>query len=152
MVNPKNGDLGILYLCTMPNWLKKIAAYALTSLVLLSTLSWSIEKHMCMGRVMDIAFFHQAEDCGMEDAMALMGEASEENHCCNDESFTIEGQDDLNVSWDKMDLNVQQFLVAFSYSYLNSLSSALEDSVISATDPPPLLVRDLILLHEVYLI
>ena len=130
----------------------KIIAYALSALVLLSTLSWSVEKHLCMGRVMDIAFFHQADDCGMQDVMEIMGEASADNHCCDDESFTIEGQDDLNISWDDIDIDGQRFLVAFSYSYLNLLSIPLDTKVIPTTYPPPILVHDLNLLHEVYLI
>lgn len=62
-------------------------------LVLLSTVSWTVEKHLCMGRVMDVALFGHAEDCGMETNLAAFGET--DNHCCEDESFTLEGQDDL---------------------------------------------------------
>jgi len=40
-----------------------------------------------MGRVMDVAFFSHAKDCGMESAMKAFGES--DNHCCDDESFTI---------------------------------------------------------------
>ena len=59
-------------------------------LVLVSTVSWTVDKHLCMGRVMDISFFADAESCGMEKAAALM-EKKMENHCCGDETFTILG-------------------------------------------------------------
>ncbi len=130
----------------------KIAAVALSALVLLSTISWSVDKHLCMGRVMDIAFFHQADTCGMEGAMAEMDTVSADNHCCDSESFTIEGQDDLNISWEAADLDLQVFLVAFAYSYLDLFSIPLDRIRIQTPYPPPPLVHDLNLLHEVYLI
>jgi len=142
----------ILYICPMPEWITKTTAFALSALVLLSTLSWSVEKHLCMGRVMDIAFFHQADNCGMEVDMADMDGAAAENHCCDNESFTVEGQDNLNISWDQIDIDLQHFLVAFSYSYFHLLPVPRDKAGIRTTYPPPLLVRDLNLLHDVYLI
>jgi len=124
----------------------------LAILVLLSTVSWTVDKHFCMGRVMDIAFFHHADDCGMEDAMKMLGEKMEDKHCCDDESFTIEGQDDLKLTWEEVDLESQVFLTAFVQSYfqLNAFSSG--KVVLEEPYPPPLLVHDLNILHEVFLI
>jgi hypothetical protein len=101
---------------------------------------------------MDISFFHQADSCGMDEAMALMVETSTDNHCCDDESFTIEGQDDLKLSWDELELDAQTFLVAFFQSYLELLTLPSGESVPRTIYPPPLLVQDLIILHEVFLI
>ncbi len=101
---------------------------------------------------MDIAFFHHADSCGMEEAMAIMGGATSDMDCCDDESFTLEGQDDLKLSWDELDLEDQTFLVAFAQSYLKLLSLPLEEDVAETIYPPPLLVQDLTILHEVFLI
>ena len=121
-------------------------------LILLSTFSWSVDKHLCMGRVMDVAFFHSAESCGMEEAMTLMQKDDADNHCCDDESFTIEGQDHLKLTWEQLDVDTQYFLVAFTQSYLE-LILIPSGEVIPETDyPPPVLVRDLNVLHEVFLI
>lgn len=121
-------------------------------LVLLSTISWSVEKHLCMGRVMDVAFFHDADSCGMEDAMTVMGDTMPDMDCCDDESFTLSGQDQLKFSWDELDLDVQQFLVVYAYPYVE-LPSIPSDRVIPENVyPPPLLVQDLTILHEVFLI
>ena len=105
-----------------------------------------------MGRVMDIAFFHDADSCGMEDAMALMGEEMEDKHCCDDESFTVEGQDVLKLSWDELDLRSQVFLLTFTQSYFHLNPVFSGDDIQRATYPPPLIVYDLHLLHEVFLI
>ncbi|MEO0570277.1 MAG: hypothetical protein AAF039_01145 [Bacteroidota bacterium] len=130
----------------------KTLSSLLALLVLMSTVSWTVDKHLCMGRVMDVAFFHDADSCGMGNAMTAMGEKMEGKHCCDDESFTVEGQDDLKISWDELDVPSQVFLSAFvqSYFHLGPVSSG--DEVQRDTYPPPLLVHDLILLHEVLLI
>lgn len=130
----------------------KIVAPFLAVLVLLSTISWSVEKHLCMGRVMDVAFFHDAESCGMDKAMAVIGEAEADNPCCDDESFMLEGQHDLKMSWDELDVDSQVFLTAFAHSYLTLLSVSAEHQIPQETYPPPLLVQDLTILHEVFLI
>lgn len=104
-----------------------------------------------MGRVMDIAFFVDADDCGMEAAAALLEEEAE-NHCCGDESFTLEGQDDLNLTWSDFDFDQQVFLVAFVHSCAQS-TAILHKKIVQAEQyPPPILINDIQLLDEVFLI
>ncbi len=119
-------------------------------LVLLSTISWSVDKHLCMGRVMDISFFSPAKDCGMEAAFEAFEE--KENHCCDDESFTLVGQEDLKLALNDFELEQLIFFVAFTYTY-----AGLGDGISVDTDsheiyPPPLLIEDLTVLYETYLI
>jgi len=105
-----------------------------------------------MGRVMDIAFFHNAERCGVEEAMRSMHDRIEGKHCCDDESFTIEGQDNLKLSWNELELDSQTFLFTFTSTYLHSVSFLFDPEVPGEMYPPPLLVQDLTILHEVFLI
>ncbi|MBT8237987.1 MAG: hypothetical protein HKP38_01140 [Croceitalea sp.] len=121
-------------------------------LLLLSTVSWTVDKHLCMGRVMDIALFASAEDCGMKTTMQLRESSDVQNHCCDDESFTLEGQDDLKLSWTDINLNQQVFIFAFTTSFLNELEPQSSKSISSETYPPPLLVRDKLVLHQKFLI
>ena len=104
-----------------------------------------------MGRVMDIAFFVDADDCGMEATAALL-ENEAENHCCGDESFTLEGQDDLNISWSDLGFEQQVFFVALVESYFQR-SYLLNEKVVQKEQyPPPILISDIQLLDEVFLI
>ncbi|AKA34615.1 hypothetical protein VC82_967 [Flagellimonas lutaonensis] len=119
-------------------------------LLLLSTVSWTVDKHLCMGRVMDISFFAQAEDCGMDVAATLL--ETIDNHCCDDESFTIEGQDDLKLTWNDIQLGHQVVLATFAQSYLGTLLDIDQLPIPLHTYPPPFLVQDLNILHEVFLI
>lgn len=99
---------------------------------------------------MDIAIFSHAKDCGMEEAMAAFGE--KENHCCDDESFTFQGQEDLKLSWDELDVETQQFLISFAASYFQLFAIPSGQEVPKITYPPPLPVRDFTVLYEVFLI
>ncbi|WP_343487971.1 hypothetical protein [Allomuricauda sp. d1] len=134
----------------MKKIIHQISSSLLALLVLLSTVSWSVDKHLCMGRVMDVAFFSHAEDCGMEASMMAFGET--ENHCCDDESFTLEGQDDLKLTFNDLEIDQQVFLAAFASSYLDLFTDFSEQTVPFDTYPPPLLVQDFNILYEVYLI
>jgi len=121
-------------------------------LLLLSTVSWTIEKHTCMGRVMDVALFAKADDCGMAAAMQAMEDDSLENHCCGDETLTLQGQDDLKISFNDLSLDQQLFLVAFTHGYVGLFASVEDKTGTNEYYPPPLLVKDIQLLDETFLI
>jgi len=131
---------------------RNISSIFLALMVLLSTVSWTVDKHLCMGRVMDVAFFAHADDCGMEEAMTVLGTDAGENHCCDDESFTLMGQDDLTFSWYDLELEHQIFWVAFTLSYLDLFMSVEELPVPHEKYPPPILVKDIHVLDQVFLI
>lgn len=124
----------------------------LAVLVLLSTMSWTVDKHLCMGRVMDISFFGGAKGCGMDEAFSVIGMENKENHCCDDESFTQLGQDDLTFSWSGLNLENQVFWVAFYQSYLDFFVPLKELLDPSEKYPPPILVEDIHVLDQVFLI
>lgn len=136
----------------MKQFFHQILASVMALLVLASTISWTVDKHFCMGRVMDISFFVHAEDCGMEEAMADMEDQTLQNSCCDDESFTVKGQDDLKLSWNDLDLEQQQFLAVFAQSYLDIFNPVEELPVPHEQYPPPILVRDIHILDQVFLI
>jgi len=131
---------------------QKIASLTMALLLLLSTVSWTVDKHLCMGRVMDVALFAKADDCGMNAAIEAMGATSDENHCCGDESFTVQGQDDLKISFNDFSFDEQLFLVAFTHVYLDLLPEVQERIYSNEHYPPPLLIKDIQLLHETFLI
>ena len=50
----------------MKAFITKFLATALSLLVLISTVSVTVNQHLCMGEVVDIAFYTHAKSCGME--------------------------------------------------------------------------------------
>lgn len=122
-------------------------------LLLLSTISWTVEKHMCMGRIMDIALFDQAESCCPDTGFGLLEDASvKKEHCCHNEGFTMQGQDNLTHNFSDVSFSQQVFLVSFISSYLGLFQEPLVKNTLFNAYPPPLLDKDLNILHQVFLI
>ncbi|HEY9185567.1 MAG TPA: hypothetical protein VIM94_09595 [Salegentibacter sp.] len=117
----------------------------LALMVLFSTLSFTVDKHFCGSFLVDKAIFSEAETCGME------MENSADN-CCTNEKVVIDGQDELKHSFESLDFEQQIFIASFSFSYLN-LFETLSKEVIPFKDySPPLLVTDIHLVDQVFLI
>ena len=78
--------------------------------------------------------------------------ADAEKHCCTNEKIEVEGQDELKISFDSFDFDQQLFITTFTYSYLN-LFESLPKQIIPFKDySPPLLVSDIQLEDQVFLI
>jgi hypothetical protein len=72
--------------------------------------------------------------------------------CCSDELIILEGQDELKLSFENLNLEQQHFIAAFSYSYIN-LFEGLEENITPFFGyPPPKLVKNIQLLDETFLI
>lgn len=114
-------------------------------LVLASTVSWTVEKHLCMGHVVSVAFFSEADDCGM-----AMGN---DNHCCEDERFTLTGQEDLKSSLFEyaFDQAPAVFIESAGVDFKPLLVQSLEVIALWTYYPPPIF-EDLQLLQQVFLI
>lgn len=137
----------------------KSVIYRATSLVmaillLLSTTPWKVEKHYCMGRLMNVSLFTDVDTCGMNMSIADGDEILEEieNSCCDDEVFFVDGQDDLKISINDLDTDQQFFLIALKYAYSRLFKVQKEQLDPHEQYPPPILVKDLQLLDQVYLI
>lgn len=131
----------------------KIMSITLALLLLVSTTSWKVEKHYCLGHIVDISFFTPAEGCGMEmegsDNTASM---ESQNSCCSDVTMVMQGQDDLSISYNNFNFLQQLFFVAFTASYLHLIEPDLVKFVQNSFYPPPIIVKDIQLLDKVFLI
>ena len=129
----------------MKTMLSKLFTMVMGLLVLASTVSWTVEKHLCMGHVVSVAFFAEAEGCGM-----AMGN---ENHCCADERFTLTGQEDLKSSVFEyaFDQAPAVFIESTGFDFKPFSPQALEVIALWTYHPPPIF-EDLQLLQQVFLI
>jgi len=123
-------------------------------LLLASTTSWKVEKHFCMGHLVDVAFFTDAEDCGM--SMSEMNDVDstiqQESSCCDDEVIFVDGQDDLKMSFDDLTFEKQLFVTSFAYSYINLFDGLEENVTLFKEYKPPLVIRQIYKFDESYLI
>ncbi len=128
--------------------LHKSFSMLLAFLVLFSTVSFTIEKHFCGDVLVDVAIFVEAEKCEME-----AFEIQQKMTCCKDEIKVIKGQDQLNVSsFDDLEFEHQQFLASFVYSFTNLFKTLKKEIVPHKDYAPPILVSDIQVLNDTFLI
>jgi len=131
---------------------QKIISPLMALLVLFSTMSFTVDMHFCGGNLVDKAIFSEVKKCGMEMKSKTAEYAIQKPSCCEDISITVEGQEELKVSFDKHELQTLQFALLFSYSYV-SLFEPLSEKHIPFDDySPPRLTIDRVVLNETYLI
>ena len=123
-------------------------------LVLLSTVSFTVESHYCRGILVDSSLLGHVETCGME--VQQKPSSSDCNitkkDCCSDEQITIKGQETLKTSFDKIEKSQQIFVAAFIHTYLNLFFEPQTDFNSFKDYSPPLLVRDIQVLDRTFLI
>jgi len=132
----------------------KILSTLMALLLLLSTISWKVEKHYCMGRLIDVALFSEAESCGMNMFLVNHDEGLKETKkiCCDDEVIIVEGQDVLNIPLYNLEIAQADFLIVLDKTYFISFSDWHYLPLLNEQYPPPILVKDIHVLDEVFLI
>tara|TARA_R100000935_G_C2773640_1_gene138693 strand:+ start:123 stop:539 length:417 start_codon:yes stop_codon:yes gene_type:complete len=138
----------------MKKGVQKFSSLILALLVLVSTFSFTIEKHFCGDLLVDQAVFSKVKDCGMSSHNMIDMMASEmlSDSCCTNTHLAIDGQDELKISFEKLSLDQQVFVAAFTVSYIELFESSSEQIIPFKHYSPPLLVTDIQLLDQVFLI
>ena len=134
---------------------RKIHSYfaCFMALVLLvSTTSFKVEKHYCMGHLVDVAFFSDAQDCGMETVSDEEASTLDEESCCDEEMLTAQGVNDVKPSFNEFHIGQQQFLIAYTYYYLGLFEPQVNQNIPHRYYLPPDIVKDIQLLDDVFLI
>ncbi len=137
----------------MKQVLYKIMSFAMTVVVLFSTMSFTINMHYCGDTLVETAIFQKAKGCGMEmQKPSTEGCAVTKKNCCKNEQALVDGQDELQFSVDTISFEQQVFIASFVYTYINLFEDF--DSKISSYEAyePPLVVRQIFKLDETYLI
>ena len=138
----------------MKNVLRNTVAVGLAILVLFSTVSFTIHKHYCGDVLVDTSLFAEADSCGMKANTPIAEDRCtvQMKNCCKDVVDVIEGQDDLKIDFHSLDLQQQVFITSFVYSYINLFETVDKETIHFRDYSPPLIVRDIHILDEVYLI
>ena len=123
-------------------------------LVLMSTVSFTVESHYCGDILVDSSLLGHVETCGME--VQQKSSSSECNitkkDCCSDEQITIKGQETLKTSFDKIEKSQQILVAAIIHTYLNLFFEPQTDFNSFKDYPPPFLVKDINILDQTFLI
>lgn len=123
-------------------------------LVVCSTVCFSIEKHLCGTMLVDAAIFSEVEACGSKVCGEEMGPgmAIADDSCCTNQKMTVEGQDELKISFHSLDFDQQLFLGIFTKSFIYLFEELSLRIVPFEHYSPPRLVSDIQILDQVFLI
>jgi len=138
----------------MKKGVQKFSSLILALLVLVSTFSFTIEKHFCGDLLVDQAVFSKVKDCGMSshNMMEMMASEMLTDSCCTNTHLAIDGQDELKISFENLSLDQQIFVAAFTISFIELFEGSTEQVIPFKYYSPPLLVTDIALMDQVFLI
>ncbi len=123
-------------------------------LVFASTMSFTIESHYCGEVLVDTSIFGTVESCGMEVQQKTSSTECDitKKDCCSDEKHFVDGQDNLKISFDKLDKEQQILVATLIYSYINLFTELQTENISFRDYSPPPLVRDVQVLDQTFLI
>jgi hypothetical protein len=134
--------------------IRTILSYVLAIIVMLSSMSFTINAHMCGGELKDLAVFTKATPCKKEAAKpSCHQEEGEENNCCKEQSFETEAQK-LPVHNLKLQKVSTQLLLLYSYSFpqFNFSKGTVLDKINPFELSPPYKPVDIHILLQSFLI
>ncbi|NRD20938.1 hypothetical protein HNV08_12850 [Winogradskyella eckloniae] len=130
----------------------KTFSVTLSFLVLVSSLSLTIEKHFCGETLVDVAIFSDIEKCA-DDVVKTDATSVVKKTCCKDEIDVIAGLSEITInSFEDLDSIHQQILFAYSYSYISLFEGLPKLIIPHEAYTPPKLIKDIQVLDETYLI
>ena len=116
----------------------KISSVGLAMIVSFSTMSFTIEKHFCGDRLVDVALFSKLNKCNMNSSSVELDNLVEKA-CCKDEVNTVIGQNELLIhSFDDVNADVQ--IELFNVTQPNYVNTELKFSsnLVSIIIYPPI--------------
>ncbi len=131
----------------------KFISSLMALLVLLSTFSFTVDKHYCGDILIDQAVFSKAKECGMD----MMGVADNQHFPsyqsvgCHNKISVVKGLENLNTT-SILSAHQQFFIAAFTFSYINLFEGESAQIIPFKNYSPPLLVCDIQLQDQVFLI
>lgn len=125
----------------------------MTFVVLFSTMSFTVNMHYCGGTLVETAIFKKVKGCGMEmEKPSAEGCSITKKGCCDDKQLTIEGQDQLQLSVQKISIEPQGFLKSFVFAYIKLFEDKISEVSSYEEYKPPLVIRRIYKIDETYLI
>ena len=138
----------------MKDFFRNITAVSLACLVLVSTMSFTINKHFCGDHLVSTSVILKADTCGMENQIPTTEKGCSilKKNCCKDEIQLVKGQDDLKLDFSELDFQQQIFITSLVISYTNLFEGQATQISPFKYYSPPLVVKDIQLLDQVFLI
>lgn len=137
----------------MKQFIHKTKALIMAFVVVLSTMSFTIDKHYCGSILVDLAINKKANTCGM-----VMSSSSEgtthlsKMSCCQDEHIAVLGQDELKNNFDTS-IDIQLIAeIWMKYKLQNPFLKEQDSFIPLGNHDPPDVIDNFQKLYETYII
>ena len=129
---------------------------ALAFILLFSTLSFTVDKHYCGSSLIGHGVFSPAKKCKSEmvscSAEKSFHMAKEKDFCCSNKKESIDGQDELKISSFSFDPVQSNYLIPLSFILPRLIPELPLKAIPSLYYKPPLLVADIQVIDQIFLI
>lgn len=139
----------------MKRFLTKILSVTLAFAVLFATSSFTVDMHFCCNKLVDVAVFGKAKPCKdkkQDLSIAFKKCSLGQMDCCSSKSIVKKSEDNLKKSKVELDTNKIVFLQVFFHSYVNLFEGPELNAVSFINYNPPWIEKDILVLHETFLI
>jgi len=137
----------------MKQFTTKIASFSLALAVLFTTSSFAVDAHFCCNRLVDVSIFSKAQACTDYAEIASSKQCTlEAESCCIYKTFVKIGENDLQKVTVDFNLEPYTSLNTFHDTYIN-LFEGLEAQIVPFSEHvPPLISKNILILHSTFLI
>ena len=133
----------------------KIIAWIIMLAVLLSSMSFTVAKHVCMGEVTDVSFYDKADGCGMEakscEDETPVGDQVERQACCDNISELIPGEPAEQQALKVVELHNFDKSIQVFYNF-PIFEEETEKEFLTFDTGPPVVDKDVCVLFQRFLI
>lgn len=136
------------------NSLHNISAYLLAALLLVSTSSFAVNIHYCDKELAGFSFDDSAMICDMENMEVKEHKSCDlhKDNCCHTKQVVVNGQDELQPAKKSLASHQQIVVAAFVMTYHNLFFNLEKQITPFKNYIPPLLVKDIHVMDETFLI
>lgn len=116
----------------MKQLLKQISAFLLALIVLFSSFSFTVNKHICGGEIASASLFLPADDCGMQMAVCENKQAENQDDdlhnepCCKDVQEYIQGNQLEQQALDTFAVNQIDVLLDLIGDYTQEIATTVQ--------------------------
>jgi len=138
----------------MKNVFHKLSATIMAVVVLMTTMSLTVDMHYCGDMLVDFSLTHQVKSCGMDltSTTSCENPTLSEKPCCTDKQVIKKGKEDLKMTFDQLSLEQQVFVASLAYTYSNLFEVTKSNKVAFVDYAPPFIRQDVQVLYQNFLI
>lgn len=132
--------------------LKQISSLVLAAVVLLSTLSFSVSKHYCLNRLIEISFINDVDGCMSDNLADENCDSFSAASCCDDVHIVVEGLDNFHFEkYFQLDFDIDYYFDTTFYTPEILIFTSQSEILYYSYKPPPL-CKPIYQFNETYLI